>query len=63
MCCIYSNEQRIGQKSMENLFGTKKLRKTKARNMIISILSQDKDKAFSAEDLHEACGEALRIDL
>ena len=48
---------------MENPFGTKKLRKTKARNMIISILSQDKDKAFSAEDLHEACGEALQIDL
>ena len=48
---------------MENPLVTKKLRKTKARNMIISILSQDKDKAFSAEDLHEACGSDLQIDL
>ena len=48
---------------MENPLVTKKLRKTKARNLIISILSQDKDKAFSVEELHEACGEALQIDL
>lgn len=48
---------------MENPFITKKLRKTKARNMIISILSQDKDRAFSAEELHEACGAELQIDL
>jgi len=48
---------------MENPFVTKKLRKTKARNLIISILSQDKDKAFSAEELHEACEADLQIDL
>ena len=48
---------------MENPFVTKKLRKTKARNLIISILSQDKDKAFSAEELHAACGADLQIDL
>ena len=48
---------------MENPLGTKKLRKTKARNLIISILSQDKDKAFSVEELHEACGADLQIDL
>lgn len=48
---------------MENPFITKKLRKTKARNMIISILSHDKDKAFSAEELHEACGAEVQIDL
>ena len=34
---------------MENPLVTKKLRKTKARNLIISILSQDKDKAFSVD--------------
>ena len=33
------------------------------QNLIISILSQDKDKAFSVEELHEACGEDLQIDL
>ena len=48
---------------MENPLVTKKLRKTKARNLIISILSQDKDKAFSVEELHEACGADLQIDL
>ena len=48
---------------MENSLVTKKLRKTKARNLIISILSQDKDKAFSVEELHEACGADLQIDL
>ena len=48
---------------MENPFITRKLRKTKARNIIINILSQDKDRAFSAEELHEACGSELQIDL
>lgn len=48
---------------MENPLVTKKLRKTKARNLIISILSQDKDKAFSVEELHEACAADLQIDL
>jgi len=48
---------------MENPLITKKLRKTKARNMIINILSQDKDKAFSAEELHDACGTDSQIDL
>jgi len=48
---------------MENPLVTKKLRKTKARNLIIGILSQDKDRAFSAEELHEACGADLQIDL
>lgn len=48
---------------MENPLVTKRLRKTKARNMIISILSQNKDRAFSIEDLHKACGAELQIDL
>ena len=48
---------------MENPLVTKKLRKTKARNLIISIVSQDKDQAFSVEELHEACGADLQIDL
>jgi len=48
---------------MENPLVTKRLRKTKARNMIISILSQNKDRAFSIEDLHKACGAKLQIDL
>ena len=48
---------------MENPLVTKRLRKTKARNMVISILSQNKDRAFSIEDLHKACGAKLQIDL
>ena len=48
---------------MENPLVTKKLRKTKARNIIISILSRGKDRAFSAEELHTACGAELQIDL
>jgi len=48
---------------MCDLFVTKKLRKTKARKRIMSILSKDTDKAFSAEELHEACGADLQIDL
>lgn len=49
--------------SMGNQFDTKKLRKTKARTIIISILSQDTDRSFSAEELHAACVAELRIDL
>ena len=45
---------------MENPFNTKKLRKTKARTMIISILSHDKDRSFSVEELHTARGAANR---
>ena len=48
---------------MENPFNTKKLRKTKARTMIISILSHDKDRSFSVEELHTACDAELQIDL
>lgn len=48
---------------MKNPLVTKKLRKTKARSMIISILSQDKDRAFSAEELHAACAAAFQVDL
>ena len=48
---------------MNNSLVTKKLRKTKARNVIISILSRDKDKAFSVEELHQVCMTYLQIDL
>jgi len=48
---------------MGDPFDTKKLRKTKARKRILGILSKDKDKAFSAEQLYEACGAELRLDL
>lgn len=48
---------------MNNSLVTKKLRKTKARNVIISILSRDKDKAFSVEELHQVCMMYLQIDL
>ena len=41
----------------------KNLRKTRARKTIIAILSEDKDRAFSAEELHSACGTDLQIDL
>ena len=48
---------------MNNSLVTKKLRKTKARNVIISILSRDKDKAISVEELHQVCMTYLQIDL
>lgn len=60
---IYRIDSTEDTKSMENPLVKKKLRRTKARNLIISILSQDKDKAFSVEELHEACGAYLQIDL
>jgi len=48
---------------MENSLITKKLRKTKARKKIIDILSRNKDRAFSVEELHEVCGTDLQTDL
>ena len=43
--------------------GVKNLRKTRARRAIITILSEDKDRSFSAEELHSACGFDLQMDL
>jgi transcriptional regulator fur family protein len=43
--------------------GVKNLRKTRARKAIITILSEDKDRSFSAEELHSACGSDLQMDL
>ena len=50
-------------KNIGNPLTTKKLRKTKARQSILKILSKEKDRAFSAEELHKACNSVLHIDL
>lgn len=50
-------------KSIGNPLTIKKLRKTKARQHILKILSKEKDRAFSAEELHIACSPVLHIDL
>ena len=53
----------ISMKKKYDPLGIKNLRKTKARKTIIAILSKDKDRAFSAEELHTACDADLQIDL
>ena len=50
-------------KTIGDSLTTKKLRKTKARQNILKILSKEKDRAFSAEELHAACRPNLHIDL
>lgn len=53
----------IAMGHMDDPLSIKKIRKTKARKAIITILSADKDHAFSAEELHEACDMDLHLDL
>ena len=51
------------KQNMNDSLITQNLRKTKARKKIVGILSKNKDRAFSAEELYETCSADLKLNL